>query len=91
MIVDLNGLDADDVVVECLLGTENDWGEFTPTYIVPFDLVSHANGGETLYRCDLFEKTETCSAGGLQHFKIRVYPYHSLLSHALECGRMRWL
>ena len=91
VIVNLNGLNADDVVVECLLGTETEWGEFTPTYIVPFDLVSHDGGGETVYRCDLFEKTETCSAGGLQHFKIRVYPFHPLLSHPLECGRMRWL
>jgi starch phosphorylase len=91
VIVNLNGLDADDVVVECLLGGETEWGEFTANYIVPFELVSQDSGGEAVYHCDLFEETETCSAGGLQHFKIRAYPFHPLLSHPLECGRMRWL
>ena len=28
---------------------------------------------------------------GLQHYKIRIYPYHALLAHPLELGYMRWL
>jgi hypothetical protein len=47
--------------------------------------------GETLYQCDLFDSDESCSAGGLQHFKIRVFPSHKLLCHPFECGRMLWL
>jgi starch phosphorylase len=28
---------------------------------------------------------------GLQHYRIRAYPSHPLLSHRFEMGRMLWL
>lgn len=89
--VDLNGMDSDDIVVESVLGTETESGEFSATHSIPFTLVAPANDGRASYRCELFEDEQLCSAGGLQHFKIRIYPYHHLLSHPLECGRMLWL
>jgi hypothetical protein len=54
-------------------------------------LLAPATDGKASYHCKLFEAKELCSAGGLEHFKIRLYPYHRLLSHPLECGRMLWL
>jgi glycogen phosphorylase len=89
--ISLNGLDPGDVIVECVLGSESVTGEFIAQKRIPFTLVDRNPEGETLYQCDLFDSDESCSAGGLQHFKIRVFPSHELLCHPFECGRMLWL
>ncbi|WP_455234151.1 alpha-glucan family phosphorylase [Thiogranum longum] len=89
--VELNGLDADDVVVECVLGTKNNAGAFTVTHRVPFTPADPGGKGTVLFHCDLFGSDQLCSSSGLQHFKIRIYPHHKLLSHWFECGRMLWL
>ena len=89
--VELNGLDSGDLVIECVLGTESDSGAFNAARTVPFTLVAPAVDGKALYHCSLFGDEQMCSAGGLRHFKIRIYPYPRLLSHPLECGRMLWL
>jgi starch phosphorylase len=89
--VELNGLDSDDVIVECVVGTETESGRFSATRSVPFSLLAPVVDGTAWYHCRLFEDQELCSAAGLQHFKIRLYPFHPLLSHPLECGRMLWL
>ena len=89
--ISLNGLDPGDVIVECVLGSESATGEFIAQKRIPFSLVEQNPEGETLYQCDLFDSDESCSAGGLQHFKIRVFPSHELLCHPFECGRMLWL
>ena len=89
--VSLNGLDAGDVTVECMIGSESVSGEFIAQQRMPFTLVGQNPEGETLYQCDLFDSTASRSVGGLQQFKIRVYPSHELLSHPFECGNMIWL
>lgn len=89
--VDLNGLGSDDLVVECVLGAETESGEFSATHSIPFALLEPVIDGKASYHCKLFEDEQLCSAGGLQHFKVRIYPYHRVLSHPLECGRMLWL
>jgi starch phosphorylase len=89
--VHLNGLDAGDVIVECVLGSESVTGEFIAQERIPFALIGHNQQGETLYHCDLFDSNESRSVGGLQQFKVRVFPNHELLSHPFECGRMLWL
>jgi starch phosphorylase len=89
--VDLNGMDSDDLVVECVVGTETENGEFSAIHSVPFTLAAPAVDGKASYHCKLFEDEQLCSAGGLRHFKIRIYPYHRSLTHPLECGRMLWL
>ncbi len=87
----LNGLSAEDIVVECLIGKETTTGEFVPHREAAFKRVGESGNGETLFHFDLFSSDATCEAGGLQHYKIRIYPYHELLSHPLECGLMLWL
>ncbi|HYQ72588.1 MAG TPA: alpha-glucan family phosphorylase, partial [Gammaproteobacteria bacterium] len=89
--VHLNGLKAEDIVVECLIGKESGTGEFTPHRKAAFTRVGEAEDGDTLFHFDLFSSDATCEDGGLQHYKIRLYPYHELLSHPLECGLMLWL
>ena len=89
--VELNGLDADDIVVECILGRENDTGQFRVDCPLLFQLVESTAGKPARYRCDLFDTYESCQMGGQQAFRIRLYPCHPLLNHPLECGRMIWL
>ena len=88
--VDLNGLEADDVFVECVMGANPVFSEPFQCS-VPLFLVGKDATGAALYHCDLFDNDTSCSVGGLQNFRVRLYPCHPLLSHPLECGLMIWL
>ena len=87
----LNGLDACDIVVECVLGRETDTGHLETNQRLSFDLADSTTDNVARYHCDLFGTAESCQQGGQQAFKIRLYPCHPLLNHPLECGRMIWL
>ncbi len=87
----LDGLQAADIVVECVVGHIDEEYNFEMAYKRLFYLAGTTTDGAALFRCDLFDVENTCSAAGLQHFKIRYFPCHHLLSHPLECGLMRWL
>jgi starch phosphorylase len=89
--VQLNGLDASDIVVECIFGRETGTGEFETEHCLPFTLADSTAGAVARYRCELFDTAKSCQQGGQQVFKIRMYPCHTLLNHPLECGRMIWL
>jgi starch phosphorylase len=91
MAIHLNGLQPDDIVVECVKGKTSEEGKFDITNSVLFYLAGKTPEGDTLYRCDMFDLGDMCTASGLQQFKIRYYPCHHLLSHPFECGLMRWL
>ncbi len=91
LAVHLNGLDPDDVEVECVLGRETELGEFVPTNSILFQPEDCNDAGETIYRADLCSPESCVLFEGLQHYRIRVYPYHRLLSHRFECGCMLWL
>jgi starch phosphorylase len=85
--VALNGLSQDDIVVECLLGIEDDEGEFTINNRYYLEPEKHQTGpGEISFSMAL--QPEVC---GLQVFKVRMYPFHPLLSHPFEMGCMIWL
>jgi starch phosphorylase len=89
--VHLEGLDAEDLEVECVLGQDSASGEFLPGRGISFMHAGQTPEGEALFHCDLLDFEEACFAGGLLSFKIRLYPYHKLLSHRFGCGRMLWL
>lgn len=82
----LNGLDADDVVVECLLGTETNEDQFIAQnqYVLTPDQQDPT--GNTLFSLDLHP-----DLAGLQFYKIRMYPIHTMLAHRFETGCMVWL
>ncbi len=82
----LNGLQTDDVVVECLLGEEHDEGVFVPREQLYLQAGSHAPGGEVIYSLALRPHHT-----GLQSYRIRAYPHHDLLAHRFELGCMAWL
>ena len=89
--VNLAGLQPGDVVVECVIGRENEIGEFVPATTLEFHPAGPTPEGETLFRVDLAQPERSSPLPGLQHYKIRAYPYHPLLTHRFECGCMRWL
>ena len=89
--VELNGLQPSDIRVECIVIRQSDPRMVGEAHHIPFRQVDMAAEGTASYHCDLFESDELCSSGGLHYYKVRVYPWHALLSHPFECGRMRWL
>jgi len=82
----LDGLDTSDVYMECLVGIENDKGEFQPQKIYRMEAQGQNKQGETLFSLDL-----KSPLSGLQYYKIRLYPYHELLGRRFETGLMLWL
>ncbi|MEK7323273.1 MAG: alpha-glucan family phosphorylase [Pseudomonadota bacterium] len=84
--VNLNGLKAQDVTVECLVGTILEAEEFALQASHYFHAVDNMPDGDMRYRLDLAPPLP-----GLQHYKIRIYPHHPLLSHRFEMGCMKWL
>ncbi len=85
--VNLNGLAPDDIAVECLVG-EVEHGEFTSHSCLRLQLDESADQqrGSKVFAIDW--QPDCC---GLKHYRLRVYPYHSLLAHPFELGCMLWL
>lgn len=81
----LNGLDATDVKVECIFGTEGDHGEFITRATNTLQAIGR-QGDDTL-----FESSYLPPLPGLQYYKIRMYPHHRLVAHPFETGHMVWL
>jgi starch phosphorylase len=84
--VQLNGLDIDDVNVECLTGTESEHGEFITHSSHKLAGKTKNEKGETIFTIDLKP-----TLPGLQYYKLRIFPYHRLLAHEFETGCMLWV
>jgi len=82
----LNGLLPEDVVVECVLGVCKKSSEsFAPREKLQF---SHqGQEGES----QVFTLKLKPSHPGLNHYQIRMYPYHEQLTHPLELGYLETL
>ena len=83
--VRLGELDVSDIVVECVVSPEPRTDNGTALGL-EFEHAGRNEAGEAIYQLD-FEP----SLSGLQSYQIRLYPYHELLSHRFEVGRMLWL
>ena len=81
----LDGLEANDVVVECLVGSLQEGDKLLVHETFQFTY-SRQDGDFHQYHLDLKPNTP-----GLNHYKIRMYPYHRLLSHPFELGYMLWV
>jgi glycogen phosphorylase len=82
----LDGLSPEDVLVECLVGRENESGGFARHDAHVFTHAGPGEHGESVFQLDL-----TPSLAGLQIYKIRLFPFHPCLSHRFETGYMIWL
>jgi starch phosphorylase len=82
----LEGLAPEDVTLECVVGTQGIHGELVAHEYIPFRAARTDGKGDTLFELDLRPPLS-----GLQHYQIRMYPHHRLLSHPFETGRMIWI
>ena len=81
----LAGLAPEDVVVECIVATEAADGSAGDSFTNRF-AVERTEGDVTRFSLDLRPPDN-----GLFQLRIRMYPYHELLGHPLEMGRVVWL
>lgn len=81
----LDGLTPEDIMLECLVGTIRDSGKFNVKENYTFQYVGNEEDKH------IFELDLKPHSPGLNHYKIRIYPYHKLLSHPFELGFMLWV
>ena len=85
--VRLSGLDTRDVVVEMLIGLytkrEKLWGKSRYSFEATGMMTET---GENIFALEI--QPEQC---GKLECRIRVYPFHEMLTHPFEMGMMRWL
>ena len=84
--VGLNGLSASDVIVECVVGVEDEQKAFHAQTYHPLLADTKEQDGEAVFSIKLVPELS-----GLQFYKLRVYPHHSLLAHRFEIGCMHWI
>ena len=83
--VNLNGLQPEDVRVEVLVGRASKQGQDKDIQAVPMK-PEDWSGSECQYRLEL--TPELC---GKLLYRVRIYPYHEMLTHPFETGLMIWL
>lgn len=86
LAVKLNGLQPEDVIVELLLSREYNktrLSQFQHTRLECTGMI-----GTNEHQFELSHIPELC---GRQQYYLRIYPYHPLLTHPLEMGKMLWL
>jgi glycogen phosphorylase len=84
--VDLNELKPEDVVVEMLIGHETKRHNLLKFLRHNFEFTGVVDGGE--HRFALALTPEIC---GKLEYRVRVYPWHQLLTNPVEMGMMLWL
>ena len=86
-----DGLEAKDVIVECVIGIEDEQKAFqahSHHTLIPEPDEIDVDGspkGEIVFSIDLKPNLP-----GLQFYKLRIYPYPPLFAHRFETGYMRW-
>jgi starch phosphorylase len=83
----LDGLKPEDVVVEMLIGRQTSHAELRESrrYRLESQGLTTDQGEQ---RFALQITPEMC---GKLEYRVRIYPYHELLTHPFEMGMMRWL
>jgi starch phosphorylase len=86
--IKLNGLAPEDVLAEMLVSrsSSTEWAEREARHF-KFDYQGPLDGGDE-HRFSLKLAPDLC---GKLEYRIRVYPFHSLLTHPMEMGLMVWL
>ncbi|SFO05625.1 alpha-glucan family phosphorylase [Nitrosospira briensis] len=82
----LNGLKPEDVIVELLIGPQLPQATISDFKHYKFECTGAEESDEQRFTLNL-----AVSLCGKLDYRIRVYPYHPLLTHPLEMGMMLWL
>ncbi len=83
--VQLQGLKAEDLQLECVMTRLRDDGE-TESAICCRLQPENGENGTAIYRL-----AEPIDVPGRYEYQVRAYPYHPMLAHPFETGLMRWL
>jgi len=84
--INLAGLEARDVVVDCLVGVMDREGQFQRHSCFQLTGSEQTGDGRTIYALAV-----TLAESGKQCYKLRLYPYHPDLGQRFEMGAMIWL
>lgn len=84
--VQLADLAESDIRVECLVGTCDKQGELHTHSSYFLNFCDKGENGEARFCMELDPPLP-----GLQFYQLRIYPFHRLLAHEFEMGRMLWL
>jgi len=84
--VDLAGLSPSDVMIDCIIGCDECSGCFTRNACATFQYLEQRDDGRALFGLSMM-----LSDTGMLSYKVRIYPYHDLLSQRFEVGHMLWL
>lgn len=84
--VDIDGLSAQDIHVECQFGIMDEDGSF---HVRAHYLCEP--GGVDVQGRQVYELNVLPEMSGLQCYRLRIAPWHPLLTHPYEMGFMRWL
>jgi glycogen phosphorylase len=82
----LNGLSPEDVRVECVVGLNKNGKDYLTVKEKHHLKYQGKEGNEHIFTLNLRPSTP-----GLNHYKLRMYPYHKMLSHSLETGYLLWI
>jgi starch phosphorylase len=88
--VDLAGLRTDEVVVECVWGSDFGGPDFNIRKKRTYHPVAGGADGEQVYELEFKAGFAASDLARYEH-RVRVYPRHDLVAHPAETGRMRWL
>lgn len=83
--VTLGALNASDVMVECVTGSEKADGQFEVETNYSLRCENPMETGQAIYSLQLNEELH-----GMITYRLRAYPSHSMLGHPLEMGLMRY-
>lgn len=84
--VRLDSLSPSDVAVELLFSRPNANARSRPPHPYRLEYKGTAGDGESLFSLEL-----TPDVCGKIEYRLRIYPYHELLTHPFEMGMMVWL
>ena len=84
--VTLGELTADDVLLECIIGTSSDHSPFVEREHIKLKPAGKTENGEAVFSINL-----SPPLSGLQFYKLRLFPNHPLLAHPFETGHIIWL
>jgi len=82
----LGELNPEEVLVECLVGTESATGQFIKIDTHIFEAGERVDNGETIFTLKMVPRLS-----GLQYYKIRMFPFHQSLAHRYEAGYLLWV
>jgi len=84
--VRLASLTPEDIIIDCLIGTEDADGSFKRLDCQTLSYKNQLNSEESLFELAFIPENS-----GLLCYKIRIYPYHQSLCQRFELGYMLWI